>query len=100
MVGVTVPEAVVPVSPTPVAASERLTRDMSHKKIAGVCAGLARYLQVDPVLIRLIFLVLAISTGIGFIAYIVGWIIMPKDKTYLLPAATTGYGPAMTVRNP
>jgi len=84
----------------PLAASERLTRDMSRKKIAGVCSGLARYMNVDPVLVRLIFLVLALSTGIGFIAYIVGWIVMPKEPVLMLPAATPGYGPAMTVRNP
>jgi phage shock protein C len=83
------------------APSERLMRDMQHKKIAGVCAGLARYGGVDPVLIRLVFLVLAISTGIGFIAYIVGWIIMPKDTKWLLPAAPApGYGAAITARNP
>ena len=64
---------------TPRAASERLMRDMQHKKIAGVCAGIARYFGVDPVLVRLIFLVLALSTGIGFIAYIVAWIVMPKQ---------------------
>ena len=80
---------------------ERLMRDMQHKKIAGVCAGLARYFDVDVVLVRLIFLVLALSTGIGFIAYIVAWIVMPKDTQYLrLPEAGPGYGAAITARNP
>src|SRR5436190_6233731 len=85
----------VPQSP-----GNRLMRDMQHKKIAGVCAGLAHYLGTDPVLIRLIFLVLAFTTGIGFIAYIIAWIVMPKDTAYMAPAITQGYGPAMTVRNP
>ena len=85
----------------PPAMRERLMRDMQHKKIAGVCAGLARYFDVDVVLVRLIFLVLALSTGIGFIAYIVAWIVMPKDTQYLrLPAAGPGYGAAITARNP
>jgi phage shock protein C len=80
---------------------ERLMRDTEHKKIAGVCAGLARYLRTDPVLIRLIFLVAALSTGIGFIAYIVAWIVMPKDKKWMrLPATGPGYGEAITARNP
>ena len=79
----------------------RLVRDMQNKKIAGVCAGIARYFDVDPVLVRLIFLVLAISTGIGFIAYVVGWIIMPKDtELQRLPAAGASYGTAITARNP
>jgi phage shock protein C len=82
-------------------AHERLMRDMQHKKIAGVCAGLARYFHVDVVLVRLIFLVLAFSTGIGFIAYIIGWIVMPKDtKLLTLPATGPGYGTAVTARNP
>jgi phage shock protein C len=81
------------------ATPERLMRDIQNKKIAGVCAGLGRYLNVDPVLVRIIFLVLAFSTGIGFIAYIVGWIVMPKDTGWLrLPAAGPGYStvPAKT----
>src|ERR1041384_3557548 len=76
------------------AAQERLMRDMQHKKIAGVCAGLANYFGVDAVLVRLIFLVLAFSTGIGFIAYIVAWIVMPKDTSWSrLPVTGSGYGP-------
>jgi phage shock protein C len=83
------------------AAGERLMRDMERKKIAGVCAGLANYFGVDAVLVRLIFLVLAFSTGIGFIAYIVAWIVMPKDMTWRrLPAAGPGYGAEVTARNP
>jgi phage shock protein C len=86
---------------SPPATSERLMRDTEHKKIAGVCAGLARYFDVDPVLVRLVFLVLAFSTGIGFIAYIVAWIVMLKDTSWLrLPAAGPGYGATVTARNP
>jgi phage shock protein PspC (stress-responsive transcriptional regulator) len=56
-----------------------LTRDLQNKKIAGVCAGFARYMDVDPVLVRVIWLALAFGTGIGFIGYVVAWIVMPKD---------------------
>ncbi len=67
---------------------ERLMRDMCNRKIAGVCAGLARYFGVDVVLIRVIFLVLAFGTGIGFIAYPIAWLVMPKDSNcYPAPAA-------------
>jgi phage shock protein C len=58
----------------------RLTRDVRNRKIAGVCAGFARYMAVDVVLIRVIWLALAFCTGIGFIAYLVAWIIMPKEQ--------------------
>jgi len=72
--------------PRPV--SHSLTRDMRNKKIAGVCAGFARYLEVDVVLVRVLWLALALCTGVGFIAYIVGWIVMPKEW---LPAAAAEY---------
>ncbi len=66
---------------------EFLTRDMRNKKVAGVCAGFARYLDVDPVLIRVIWLALAFGTGIGFIAYVIAWIVMPKDSERLATQA-------------
>jgi phage shock protein C len=56
-----------------------LTRDLQNKKIAGVCAGFARYLDVDPVLVRVVWLALAFGAGIGFIGYLIAWIVMPKD---------------------
>ena len=68
----------------------RLTRDMGNKKIAGVCAGLARYLDVDVVLIRVIWLALAICTGVGFIAYVIAWIVIPKEYAPL-PATAPNY---------
>jgi len=57
----------------------RLALDTEHKKIAGVCAGFARYLGVEPLLVRIVWLALALGAGVGFIAYLVAWILMPKD---------------------
>lgn len=59
--------------------SRTLTRSMEDKKIAGVCAGFARYLGADVTLVRVLWLTFAVLTGIGFILYLVGWIAMPKD---------------------
>jgi len=56
---------------------ELLSRDLRNKKVAGVCAGFGRYLDVDPVLIRVVWLALAFGTGIGFIGYLIAWIVMP-----------------------
>lgn len=64
----------------------RLALDKRRRKIAGVCAGFARYFEVDVILVRIIFLVLAFSTGVGFIAYLIAWIVMPSD--YDLPRTT------------
>lgn len=60
-------------------APRKLSRPMRDKSIAGVCAGFARYLDIDVTLVRIIWLSLAIFFGTGFLAYIIAWIIMPKD---------------------
>jgi len=62
-----------------------LMLDKRNKKIAGVCAGIARYCGEDVTLIRVIFLALAFTTGIGFIGYLAAWIIVPSDYGYPAP---------------
>jgi len=52
---------------------------MNERKIAGVCAGFAQYLGVDVTVVRIVWLVVALIFGTGFIAYLVAWIAMPKD---------------------
>lgn len=61
-----------------------LTRSKTNKVIAGVCGGLGEYFNTDPVLIRLIFVVVTLLGGAGVLAYIVMWIIVPEegDKSY------------------
>jgi phage shock protein C len=66
----------------------RLTRAIQNKKIGGVCAGFAKYLDVDVVLVRVIWLAVAICTGgIGLLVYIAAWIIMPKETPGPSPEA-------------
>jgi phage shock protein C len=48
--------------------------------IGGVCGGLGRYLGIDPVLLRIAFVVLALAGGGGVIVYVVGWILIPEQK--------------------
>lgn len=50
------------------------------KKIAGVCGGIAEYLNIDPTLVRLGWIVLTIATGImpGIVAYVIAAVIMPQ----------------------
>jgi phage shock protein PspC (stress-responsive transcriptional regulator) len=55
----------------------RLTRRPEGKVIAGVCTGFADYLGLDVVVVRIAAVVLALFTGIGFIGYIVAWLVMP-----------------------
>ena len=58
---------------------KKLTRSMSNRKIAGVCGGLGEYFNVDPLVFRIIFLVLLCGGGTGFILYLILWIVMPED---------------------
>ena len=60
--------------------SKRLNRDTSDKVIAGVASGISNYFQVDPIIIRIIFLASLFVGGFGFFAYIICWIGIPaKD---------------------
>jgi len=67
----------------------RLALDTEHKKVAGVCAGFARYLGVEVVLVRIVWLALALGAGFGFVAYLIAWILMPKDAPR--PSASVDY---------
>ena len=56
-----------------------LMLDKRNKKIGGVCAGFARYMEVDVILVRVVWLAIAVTTGVGFLAYVAAWLIMPSD---------------------
>jgi len=58
----------------------KLQRDLSHKIIGGVCSGIARKLGVDPVLIRVLFILLALFKGFFIPVYIILWIVIPADE--------------------
>ncbi len=55
----------------------RLTRSRTDRMIAGVAAGVAQYLQIDPLIVRLVFILLAFS-GPGFLLYPLLWVVMPE----------------------
>lgn len=62
-------------------ASRPLTLSTRDKKIGGVCAGLAHYLNVDVTLVRIVWLVLTfVPPGAGLIAYVLAWLIMPHEQ--------------------
>lgn len=59
---------------------KRLYRSKTDKVIAGVCGGIGKYLGVDPVIVRLIWVVLTLCVGAGILAYLLAWLIIPKEK--------------------
>lgn len=62
-------------------ASRRLYRNPGDKILGGVCSGVANYFDIDPVIVRLIFAILFLTAGIGLVAYIIAWVIIPVAKT-------------------
>jgi len=62
----------------PNAPARRLTLSASDRKIGGVCGGIAEYFGIDPTLIRVITVVLALCFGGGLLAYLLAWVIMPQ----------------------
>lgn len=73
-----------------VMARKRLMRPRAERKIAGVCAGLAEYFDLDVTLVRVLWLVVTFFTGIifGLIAYIVAWIVMPEEPEHSVSVHT------------
>lgn len=84
-------QATAPIPEPPTA--RRLTRSTSDNVIAGVAAGLGRYFNIDPVVIRLAFIVGVFLGGVGLIAYGAAWVLVPKDT-----AAGEGFDGAGAVR--
>jgi len=58
---------------------KRLYRSNTHKVIGGVAGGLGEYLDIDPVLVRIAFIVALFFGGVGLLAYIIAWIIIPEQ---------------------
>ncbi len=66
-----------------VLARKRLLRPRVGRKIAGVCAGFAEYFDLDVALVRLVWLIVAVMTGVGLFAYPIAWIVMPEEPEML-----------------
>lgn len=60
---------------------KRLFRDTDDAVIAGVASGVAQYFEIDPVIVRILFFVSIFFNGLGIIAYIILWVVVPKAET-------------------
>ena len=63
-----------------------LTRSTTDRKISGVSGGLGAYLGIDPVLVRVGFVVTTLASGIGLLAYLALLAIVPADDAHPAPA--------------
>lgn len=65
--------------------NKKLYRSTTNKTIAGVCAGLAEYLNIDPTIVRVIWALVALS-GAGLLAYLVCALIIPEKPSNIIDA--------------
>jgi phage shock protein C len=71
----------------------RLFRNPNDKVLGGVCSGIGSYFDIDPVIVRLIFAILFLTAGIGLLAYVIAWIVIPVPRTPEEMAYMTGGDP-------
>jgi phage shock protein C len=76
---------IAPGAPAPTYAApappKRLMRSSTDKKIGGVCAGLADYFDLDPTIVRIVWLLAIFFAGTGLLVYVVLWIALPLAPT-------------------
>ena len=58
---------------------KRLTRS-NNMMIGGVCAGLAEYLDIDPTIVRIVWVLMVFFAGFGGLLYVILWLVMPKQQ--------------------
>lgn len=59
--------------------SKKLVRPLKDRMLAGVASGLANYFEIDPIIIRLLFVLVTFSVGSGVLIYIILWIVIPEE---------------------
>lgn len=58
---------------------KKLHKSQTEKKLCGVCGGLAEYFNIDPTLVRLLWVLFSLAGGAGVLAYIIAAVIMPEN---------------------
>ena len=61
--------------------NKRLYRDPDNRMLGGVCGGLGAYFNIDPIIFRIIFIIIALGMGSGIIIYLILWIVIPEAVT-------------------
>lgn len=72
--------------------NQRLFRSRTDRVIAGVCGGLGQYLGIDPVLVRVFFVLFSLAGGAGPVVYLVLWLVIPNEEQYGLPSSESELG--------
>ena len=76
--------------PAAIPVQKRLMRSSRDKKIGGVCAGLAEYFDIDPTIVRVVWLLAIFLAGTGLLLYLVLWIVLPLAPLNAPVAVSSG----------
>ncbi len=80
-----------------VATTDLLQRSVSDARVAGVCGGIAEHYQVDPMLVRLAAVIIALSSGVGLVLYGAAWLLLPRGTAQ--PALVRAFPKVARVRS-
>ena len=58
---------------------KRLVRIKKGRMLGGVCGGIAKYLDIDPVIIRILWVAFTLVVGVGLLVYVAAWILIPEE---------------------
>jgi len=78
---------------------KRVYRSTTEKVIGGVCGGLGEYFGIDPTWVRVLFVLSIFANGVGLLAYLIGWIVIPRQSEPGGEAAGPGDQPATALKS-
>jgi phage shock protein PspC (stress-responsive transcriptional regulator) len=70
--------------------TKRLTRTKTGAILGGVCAGIGNFLNIDPVFVRIFFILFMVTGGFGIFVYLILWLVMPREDKLQAEAASSG----------
>lgn len=65
---------------------KKLHRSQDQKMLGGVCGGLGEYFNIDPTIVRIIFIAFALIAGGGLLLYLILWLLIPQEASPEAPA--------------
>src|SRR5215470_14193596 len=78
-------DATMATRPAPTRPGPVLRRDVEHRMLGGVCAGLARHIGIDPIIVRVAFVAAATAGGVGVAIYLLAWVFLPAGDAPQAP---------------
>ncbi len=75
----------IPAGPGPARSYRQIHRSHEDRIVSGLSGGLGRYVNIDPVIVRILFVVLTLFGGSGILLYLIGWVAIPDEGQSIAP---------------